>query len=315
MNAYVIRRILVMFPTIFIVVTLLFTLIRLIPGDIVTFMVEDNAYAPSADALRERLGISGSIPEQFVNYITGLARGDLGDSLKTGRSAWQEIRERGPVSFQLGVMSLTISLIVAIPFGVLSAIRPGSVMDYSARGFATAMLAIPHFWLATLVIIIPSIMWNMAVVKGWVPLFEDPVANLQGLMLPALIGGAGSSATVMRMTRTMVLEVIRQDYVRTAQAKGLTERTVIGRHVLKNAMIPVITLIGLQIPSIIAGSVIMETIFALPGMGRFLVDSISQRDYPMIQAITLMFTVAVMLVNLAVDLSYQYFDPRIRLGR
>lgn len=301
-------------PTTFLVVTILFTLIRLIPGDIVTFMVEDNAYAPSADALRERLGISGSIPEQYVTYVSGLAQGDMGESLKTGRTAWTEIKARGPISLQLGLMSLTLSLLLALPFGILSAVRPGSAFDYSARGFATLMLAIPHFWLGALVIIIPSLMFNVAVVKGWVPLFDDPVANMKGLILPALIGGAGSSATVMRMTRTMILEVIRQDYIRTAMAKGLTERTVITRHVMKNAMIPVITVIGLSIPGIIAGSVIMETIFALPGMGRFLVDSISARDYPMVQATTLMFTLVVMVVNLAVDLSYQYFDPRIRLG-
>ena len=175
------------------------------------------------------------------------------------------------------------------------------------------MLAIPNFWLGTMVIVIPSVLWNVSVAGNWVPLFDNPVDNLKLMIFPAVIGGAAASASVMRMTRTMVLEVNRQDYIRTARAKGLPASAIVWRHTIKNALIPVVTLVGLQVPVIISGSVIMEQVFGLPGMGRFLLDNISQRDYPMVQAMTLLFVFVVLTVNLVVDLLYPVLDPRISL--
>ncbi len=314
MIAYLLRRLAFFVPTALIVVTAVFMLIRLIPGDTVDLMVQDNGYAASADAMRARLGIDKPIHVQYLNWIGDLARGDFGTSLHTGRTAAQELKARGPVSLQLGLMSLTISLLIAIPVGIISASKSGSLIDYGMRSFAIGMLAIPNFWFGTMVIVIPSVLWNVSVAGKWVPLFDDPVGNLKLMIFPALIGGAAASASVMRMTRTMVLEVNRQDYIRTARSKGLASSAIIWRHTLKNALIPVVTLVGLQVPVIISGSVIMEQVFGLPGMGRFLLDNISQRDYPMVQAMTLLFVFVVLTVNLLVDLLYPVLDPRISLG-
>jgi peptide/nickel transport system permease protein len=314
MLGYLLRRLAFFVPTAFIVVTAVFMLIRLIPGDTVDLMVQDNGYAESADALRERLGLNDPIYVQYVKWLGDMATGDLGTSLHTERTATQELKARGPVSLQLGLMSLTISLLIAIPVGIISAAKQGSLVDYGMRSFAIGMLAIPNFWFGTMVIVIPSVLWNVSLAGKWVPLFDDPVGNMKLMIFPAIIGGAAASASVMRMTRTMVLEVNRQDYIRTARAKGLASSTVVWRHTLKNALIPVVTLVGLQVPVIISGSVIMEQVFSLPGMGRFLLDNISQRDYPMVQAMTLLFVFVVLTVNLVVDLLYPVLDPRISLG-
>lgn len=313
MFAYLLRRLAFFVPTALMVVTAVFLLIRLIPGDTVDLMVQDNGYAASADAMRERLGIDKPIHVQYATWLGELARGDFGTSLHTGRTASQELKARGPVSLELGLMSLTISLLIAIPVGIISASKSGSLVDYGMRSFAIGMLAIPNFWFGTMVIVIPSVLWNVSVAGKWVPLLDDPVSNLKLMIFPALIGGAAASASVMRMTRTMVLEVNRQDYIRTARAKGLASGVIVWRHTLKNALIPVVTLVGLQVPVIISGSVIMEQVFGLPGMGRFLLDNISQRDYPMVQAMTLLFVFVVLTVNLLVDLLYPVLDPRISL--
>lgn len=313
MLAYVFRRLVLFIPTVMIVVTAVFVLIRLIPGDTVTLMVQDNQYGASVDALRERLGLNDSIYSQYVRFIGDLLTGDLGKSLNTNRTATEELRARGPVSLQLGLMSLVVSVSIALPVGILSATKAGTLWDYVARSFAIGMLAIPNFWLATMVIVIPSVLWNWSVAPKYVSLVDDPLQNLRVMILPAFIAGAAASAGVMRMTRTMILEVQRQDYIRTARAKGLTGRTVIIRHTLRNSLVPVVTVIGLQVPVIISGSVIMEQVFGIPGMGRFLLSNISQRDYPMIQSMTLVFALVVMSVNLLVDLAYPLLDPRIGL--
>lgn len=306
------RRLVLFIPTVLLVLTAVFGLIRMIPGDTVTLMVQDNGYAKSADALRERLGLNEPLPVQYLNWMGDLVRGDLGESLHTKRTASEELKARAPVSFELGLMSLLISMSIAIPIGVISATRSGSWLDYGSRSFAILMLAVPSFWLATIVIVIPSVLWNWVVVPKYVPFTENPIQNLRVIIVPALIAGAASSAGVMRMTRTMVLEVQRQDYVRTARAKGLPAFAVTTRHILRNALVPVVTIIGLQIPVIISGSVIMEQVFGLPGMGQFLLDNISQRDYPMVQAMTLVFSFVVLFVNLGVDLAYPLLDPRIK---
>lgn len=314
MIAYILRRLLLFVPTIILVVTAVFILIRLLPGDTITLMSEQNSYGPSGEAMRKELGLDKPIWQQYGVWVGDLLRGDFGESLSTGRTATQELRERGPVSLQLGLMSLLVSVSIAVPMGVISGMKASSLTDYGSRVFAILMLAIPNFWFATMVIVIPSVLWNVQVVPEYVPFFDDPGGNLRVMIIPALIGGAASSAGVLRLTRTMVLEIQRQDYIRTARAKGLGSTTIAIRHTLKNALIPVVTIIGLQIPVVISGSVIMEQIFGIPGMGRFLLNNISTRDYPMVQATTLVFALVVMLVNLAVDLSYPLLDPRVKVN-
>ena len=314
MGSYVARRLLLFIPTVAIVATLVFALIRLIPGDMVTLMVQTNHYAPSAVALRTKLGLNEPLPAQYLHFIGNLVHGDLGHSFRSGRSAWSEVKDRAPVTAELGLMSLVISSLIGLPLGVLSAMRSKSVVDYAGRGLSILLLAVPNFWLATIIIVVPSVIWNLNILPHYVSFGHAPLQNLRLMVLPAVITGAASAAGIMRLTRTMLLDVARQDYVRTATAKGLSSRVVVVRHMLKNALVPVVTVMGFQVAVIMSGSVIMEQVFGLPGMGRYLLDNISQRDYPMVQAMTLMYALVVLTVNLLVDLSYGLLDPRMELG-
>ena len=230
-----------------------------------------------------------------------------------GRGAVEEkIIGRLPVTIQLGVMAIVIGLVIALPVGIYSAIRQDTAADYAGRSIAIIGLATPNFWLALMVIIFPSIWWGWSPSMELIPFVEDPLGNLGMFIIPSLILGTASAAATMRMTRTMMLEVLRQDYIRTAWAKGLNERVVVMRHALKNALIPVVTLIGLQLPILVGGSVIMENIFNLPGLGRLLLIALSDRDYPVVSGVNLFFATAVVGVNLMIDLIYPYLDPRVR---
>jgi peptide/nickel transport system permease protein len=235
-------------------------------------------------------------------------------SFWTKEPVLDEILRRLPVSLELAVLAMFFGLLIALPAGILSAIRQDTWLDYLFRSAAVGGLSIPGFWMATVVIVSASIWWQWVPPMRYTPLARDPVKNLSQLLLPAIILGLALSAGVMRMTRSMVLEVLREDYVRTAWAKGLSEPPVIIRHVLKNAMIPVVTVVGLQLSALIGGTVIMESIFVLPGMGKFLLDAITWRDYPVIQGINLFLATGVIVLNLAIDLVYGFLDPRIRYG-
>jgi peptide/nickel transport system permease protein len=240
-------------------------------------------------------------------------RGDLGHSLISGRTVSGELAARLPVTFQLGLMALTISLVVGIPIGIISAVRQNSAADYAGRSFAVGMLAAPNFWLALILIALAGRYFQWGVPPAsYTGITDDPVANLKFMMVPAIILGASAAGGIMRFTRTAVLEVLRQDYVRTAWAKGLRERAVVTRHVLRNALIPVITVIGLSIPNLVGGSVIIESVYSIPGMGRLYITSINTLDFPMVQAINIVDALAVLLANLGVDLAYSWIDPRIR---
>lgn len=219
---------------------------------------------------------------------------------------------RTPATFSLGFMALIVALSMAIPIGVYAAIRQDTAGDYIARSFSILMLAVPSFWLGTMVMVFPSIWWGWSPEVKYIPFFEDPVQHVKQMMVPAILLGLALSAITMRLTRTMMLEVLRQDYIRTAWAKGLNEWLVVTRHALRNALIPVVTLIGLQAPLLIGGAVVIEQIFVLPGMGLLLLDAVNQRDYPVITGVFLVVGVAVMLINLLVDLSYGLFDPKVR---
>ncbi len=329
MRAYIIRRLLLMIPTMFIVSFIIFLMIRLIPGDIIDAMVaQQTAGMGGAGAgeiratLKISLGMDVSIPVQYGRWLgvvpgadgslSGIFQGDLGNSL------WQEnkpvtelITDKWPVTFELGLLAFIIAQIIALPIGIYSALRQDTWGDYIARSFAIMCIAVPGFWLATMIIVFPSIWWGWSPSIILIPFTEDPIGNLKMFIIPAIIMGMVMSGGTMRMTRTMMLEALRQDYIRTAWAKGLRERVVVIRHALKNALIPVVTVIGYQLPIMIGGAVIIEQIFNLPGIGRLLLDAILVRDYTIVSGVMIVLGGFIMLANLMVDLTYGYLDPRV----
>ncbi len=315
MKAYIIRRLLLIIPTLFILSILVFLSVRFIPGDVIDAMLAQMEMYGGIDreALERRLGLDVPVYVQYGRWIGNIFRhGSLGESLM-GRGAVEEkIIDRLPVTIELGVMAIVIGLLIALPVGIYSAIRQDTAADYVGRSAAIIGLATPNFWLGTMVMIFPAIWWGWAPPLEWVSFTEDPLGNLGVFIIPSLILGTASAAATMRMTRTMMLEVLRQDYIRTAWSKGLKERVVIMRHAVKNALIPVVTLIGLQVPLLVGGSVIMEKIFALPGLGRLMLDALNNRDYPVVSGVNLVFATAVVGINLIIDLIYPYLDPRVR---
>jgi peptide/nickel transport system permease protein len=321
MRAYVIRRILLIPVTVIIVSIIVFLLVRFIPGDVIDLIqseMEQMSGVSGVDRgeVERRLGLDKPVWEQYINWIGDIIlHGDLGTSMRADKSVGAEIFARVPVTFELAILAMIIGGIISIPIGVFSAIRQDTGWDYFFRTIAILLISIPTFWTATMVIIYPSIWWGWSPPMEVIPFFENPAGNLQMFVLPAVIMGTALTGGVMRMMRTMMLEVMRQDYTRTAWAKGLSERTVITRHALKNALIPVITIMGMMLPILIGGSVIIEQIFVLPGLGRLMLESLSQRDYTMISGINLIIATFVIIINLVVDLTYAWFDPRIRFRR
>ena len=317
MRAYIIRRLLLMIPTLFIVTIVTFLSVRFIPGDAIDAMtsrLESLGLVVDREALEHELGLDVPVYVQYGRWMGGiLVHGTLGESLWGGGVSIEEkILTRLPVTLELGVMAVGIGLVIALPVGICSAIRRNSAADYVGRTAAVIGLATPNFWLALMVIIFPAIWWGWSPPMRLVAFTEDPLGNLGVFIIPSLILGTAASAGTMRLTRTMMLEVLRQDYIRTAWSKGLKERVVVVRHAIKNALIPVVTLIGLQLPILVGGAVIMENIFNLPGLGRLLVTALEGRDYPMVSGVNLFFATAVVGFNLMIDLIYPFFDPRIR---
>jgi len=263
-------------------------------------------------SIKHGLGLDVPIYVQYGRWLGGILTGNLGKSLWTGRSIGEEMLNRLPVSIELGILALITALLIALPIGIISAIRQDTATDYIGRSIAILFISVPAFWLATLVVVYPSVWFGWTPAIQYIPILKDPVGNLKQFIIPAILMGMAMSGTTMRMTRTMMLEVLRQDYIRTAWAKGLKEGVVISRHALKNALIPVVTIVGMQLPILVGGAVIIETIFGLPGIGRYFVDALFQRDYPVISAINLVIATFVMLCNLAVDVTYAYLDPRVQ---
>jgi peptide/nickel transport system permease protein len=311
-QSYVLRRLLIALPSLLIASLIVFTLPRLIPGDVVQLMLEEKAYGKDLADLRAKLGLDRPIPVQYVDWVGRLARGDLGESLWTRQPVLGELARRMPVTLTLGFLAIVVAVVVGVPIGILSAVRQDGALDFFARSAAILGLSIPGFVQAIVVILLPAIWWGWTPRMGFTDLAHGPATYLLQFVLPAIILGIASAAAIMRLTRGMLLEVLRQDYVRTAWAKGLRERVVVLKHSLKNAIIPVVTVLGLQIAQIAGGSVIIESIFGLPGMGQFLLEAITQRDYPVIQGINLLIVVIIVATNLLVDLFYAVIDPRIR---
>ena len=333
MRAYVIRRLLLVIPTLFILTIIVFLSVRFIPGDVIDKLeaqIQRSQPAMTIDreAVERMLGLDVPVYVQYGRWIgvlptpdwvtgeshfNGLLQGNLGHSMVRGKVAVDElIIGRLPVTIELGLMSIVIGLVIALPVGIYSAVRQDTAADYLGRSVAIIGLATPNFWLGMMVMIFPAIWWGWTPPLKLIPFTEDPLGNLGMFLIPSLIVGTATAASTMRMTRTMMLEVLRQDYIRTSWSKGLKERVVVLRHALKNALIPVVTLIGMELPIVVGGAVIMENIFNLPGLGQLMVNALIARDYPLISGINLVFATAVVGINLLIDLIYAFLDPRVR---
>ncbi len=327
MQKYIVQRLILTIPTLLIVTIGIFLMLRVfLPSDVIDLIIGEYATNDPGirAALEEELGVTGSLWIQYFNYLgvswfwggeSGLLQGDLGESLHSGRSVIGELQKRVPVSLELGVWGLAAGVAISVPMGVYSALRQDQFADYGLRSFAILLSAVPNFWIAVLIITFGSIWFNWAPPINFEYIHQDPIAHLKIMALPALIIGMTPSGSLIRLVRTQMLEVLRQDYIRTAHAKGLSQNTVLYKHALRNGLIPVVTLIGVALlPNIIAGTVIFEQIFIIPGMGRYLVDSVNTLDYPVIQGLVFIFAVALVLAVILTDIVYAILDPRIRFN-
>lgn len=319
MRTYLIKRLILFVPTAFGVSVFIFVMLHTIPGDYATALLlggePGEAYDASSEQfekIREQLGLQGSLPQQYARWLGNFFQGDFGTSWTNRKPVWDRMAPRIFLSFELGVLAVLLAMVLGTVGGVLSAVRQDTWLDYLLRGSSMTLQAMPGFWLALMVIA------GLVAIWGWKPpieyrhLWDDPVRNLSVLLLPAFLVGLRSSAEILRMTRSSVLEVLREDYVRTAEAKGLYRSKVLGQHVLRNALLPVTTLAGFEVVFLMSGQVIIEQVFNLHGIGKLFVQGVAARDYPVVQAIVMFIALVVLLANLVVDLMYAWLDPRIR---
>ena len=327
MTAYIVRRLLLLIPTLLIITMVVFLSVRFIPGNVVDVMISQmgltgTTYAEDKALIEKELGLDVSIPLQYARWlgvapqddgkIHGVLEGDLGTSLWKKQSVLDMLLERLPISIELGLIALLTALVTSIPVGIYSAIRQDTWGDYLGRSISIIFISVPSFWIATMVMIYPGIWWGWSPQIQYIPLLKNVSANLLQFLIPGFIMGMVVGGSLMRMTRTMMLESLRQDYIRTAWAKGLQEGPVGFRHALKNAMIPVVTMVGMMVPMVLGGTIIMEQIFALPGVGLLMFNSLNSRDYPVISGINIFLATVVLLTNLVVDLTYAWLDPRVQ---
>ncbi len=319
MQQYIVRRALLNVLVIFMVITMVFLALRVTPGDFALRQAGAQIPGHSADEateiVRQDLGLDKPILRQYWDFVGGLFQGDLGDSFVSKQSVMVELRDRLAPSIELGILQIAVAIIVAVPIGIISAVRQDTWLDYVLRLFAIFWLAVPSFFVGVL------LLYSLARWAHWSPpitdykgFFDDPLLNMQAMFLPALAGGLAIGAIIMRFLRSQLLEVLRQDYVRTAWSKGLRERAVILRHALKNALIPVLTVISLLLAMVASGNIVLETLFQLPGIGFYVVNAIQQYDYPVVQGVVLVVAAGLVFVNLLVDMAYAWLDPRIRYG-
>jgi len=317
MRIYIFRRLLLTIPTVFFVTLIIFLTIRFIPGSVIDLMLAQYG-SPAGitkidrQSLEHKLGLDVPIYIQYGRWVDNtILRGDLGKSLWENTPVIDEIKARWPVTLELGILALLVTQLIAFPIGIYSALRQDSWGDYFTRSFAILCIAIPTFWLGILVIVYPAIWWGYSPPITLIQFTVNPIGNLRMFIVPAVVLGVSGAGGNMRIIRTMMLEVLRQDYIRTAWAKGLRERVVVMRHALKNALIPVVTMIGYQLPVLVGGAVIVENIFSLPGLGRLLTNAVTERDYPVVSGCILIIAIVLVLINLLVDLSYGFLDPRV----
>jgi peptide/nickel transport system permease protein len=313
MRWYVLRRVGISLLTLFIATVVVFAGVRALPGDPAVAMSAESASPRALDAIRVQYGLDKPLPVQYVNWIGHALRGDLGHSPKTGLSVAQTLVQRVPITLELTVLALLVAVVIGIPIGILAAVRRGSMADYVASTTALAGLSVPHFWLGILFILAFAVHLGWLPASGFVPL-TSPLANLEHMLMPAVVLGIGLAAVVMRQMRSAMLESLGADYVRTARAKGLSERSVVGVHALRNSLVTVVTVVGLQLGALISGAVVTEQIFLIPGIGKLTIDSVFGRDYPALQGVVLVTATGYILANLFVDLAYSVLNPRIRVG-
>lgn len=311
MLRYILRRLLLLVPVLFGISLITFLLVQFVPGDIVSIMLGTRSTPEAKAALEKLFGLDQPIYVQYWNWLADVLRGDLGTSLRTGQPVLSEILNRFTVTAELAGLATLIAIAIGIPAGVIGAAKQYSKIDHAVTVFALIGLAIPEFLLGTLLILLLALETRLLPPSGYVPFTENPVENLKLMLMPALALGLGSASYITRMTRSSVLETLRQDYIRTAYGKGLRTVTVIVRHALMNGMIPIMTVLGIQIGYLLGGAVIIEVIFAMPGIGRYAIDSINYRDFPVLQGTVLFLTTVIVLINLLVDVLYAYLDPRI----
>jgi len=316
MTKYISKRLLLLIPTFFVVLVLTFVLMRMIPGsavDALVYKLTTSGIRADHDYVEAMLGLDKPAYEQFFIWLWDLVRGDMGHSLFQNQTVWGLISTRMPVTLQLGFMTLAISLCISIPVGLYCAARQDTISDYTIRLISIVMMSVPVFWIATLILIYPALWWQYAPPTKYVPFLEDPIQNMRMFLPPALLGALMSAGMELRMVRTVTLETMRQDYIRTAWAKGLGERRILFIHSFRNAMIPVVTGIGGALTMMIGGSVILENMFNIPGMGAQVVSAMDNRDYPVVQGCVVIFSLFIMIINLIVDIAYKWIDPRIEL--
>lgn len=311
MFSYVLKRLLASLPIVIGASILVFGLIHLIPGDPVASMLGLEADQETIDSLREDLGLDRPLPVQYLVWLQNAVQGDLGRSIHGQQGVLSLVVQKLPATVELTFVALLISLVIAIPTGIVAAIYRNTWLDYLSTLIALFGVSVPSFWLGISLILLVSLRWGLLPPGGYVPFTEAPLTNLRYVVLPALSLGAGLAGIVARMTRASMLEVLSKDYIRVSRAKGLPNRVVVVKHALKNALIPIITVVGLQLGTLLGGAVVIETVFAWPGVGKLVVDAILGRDFPVVQGVTLLVAMALILINLLVDLAYVAVDPRV----
>jgi peptide/nickel transport system permease protein len=310
---YLIQRLAISAVTLVLISLIVFTGARTIPGDPARVMAGTEADEAGLAEIRAKYGLNDPIPVQYLRWVGLALRGDLGESIRTRESVVKTVARKLPITVELACLSILIALAIAIPVGVLSAVRRNSLWDYLANGLSLCGLSVPSFWLGIMLILLLSVRLGWLPASGFVPLLQEPLANLQRMLMPAFVLGATLAAVLMRQTRNSMIEVLSADYIRTAYSKGLAGRAVIFRHGIRNALIPVVTILGLQTGALMGGAVVTEQIFVVPGFGRLIVEAVFTRDYPLVQGVVLITATSYVLINLLVDMSYTLLDPRIRV--
>lgn len=314
MQQYILRRLLAMVLNVFIASVVIFFALRLIPSNVAAEVLGQNATPEQYAEFNRKYGLDDPALVQFARWVSGAVRGDLGRSFRSNIAVAEEFKKRLPITLEVVILSFGLAASMGVVFGTISALKQNSVADFAVRLFAIFGLSIPNFLLLTCLLIFPARWWGYAPRFGATSFFDDPIGNLRLFVPATFMVAVGASATLMRLTRSSFLEVMRQDYVRTARAKGLRERVVILRHQLRNALLPVLTLMGIQLGNLLGGSIILEQVMGLPGLGRWAVDAIAINDYPILMAVALYAVLVVMTINLLVDVSYAVLDPRVRLS-
>jgi peptide/nickel transport system permease protein len=310
---FLVRRAFISALTLLLISLIVFAGVRMIPGDPARVLAGTDADAAGLEEIREKYGLDAPLPVQYVRWLALAVRGDLGESIRTRTSVAATVATKLPITIELAVLSLLVALSLAIPAGVVAAVRRNTVWDVLASGLSLGGVSIPNFWLGIMLILLVSVRLGWLPASGFVPLVEDPVGNLKRMVMPALVLGTGLAAVLMRQTRNAMIEVLSADYVRTARAKGLAQGAVVVRHALRNGLIPVVTILGLQMGALMGGAVVTEQIFVLPGFGRLIVEAVFTRDYPVVQGVVLITASSYVLINLLVDVSYTVLNPRIRI--